>query len=177
MTFRGERFLSRLKIRFPTVYHSSVTKDAGASEEKPVPAVWNMKKNLEIGLTLTESYIIGREHAARSVGSGEVEVLSTPAMVAFMEKTASRCVKSKLPENSITVGTRIDIRHLSPTPIGEKIKVKAELVKIDNRKLVFRVKAEWHNEVIGRGQHERFIVNKERFLERLEARSSRRLTI
>ena len=131
-----------------------------------------MDQNLKIGLTAVEDYLIQSEHAAKHVGSGEVETLSTPAMIAFMEKTARKTVETKLLEGEITVGTRVDIRHMGPVPIGEKLKVTAQLVEIDKRKLTFKVKAEWRNEVIGIGQHERFIVNKEKFLQKLK--SSRR---
>jgi len=128
-----------------------------------------MGQNLRIGLKAVDVYLIKSEHAAKHVGSGEVEALSTPAMIAFMEKTARQTVESKLPEGDITVGTRVDIRHLGPVPIGENLKVTAQLVGIDKTKLTFKVKAEWRNEVIGTGQHERFIVNKEKFLQKLKS--------
>ena len=129
-----------------------------------------MRQNLRIGLTAVDEYLIKSEHAAKHVGSGEVEALSTPAMIAFMEKTARQTVESRLPEGNITVGTRVDIRHLGPVPIGENLKVTAQLVGIDKTKLTFKVKAEWRNEVIGKGQHERFIVNKENFLQKLKSK-------
>jgi fluoroacetyl-CoA thioesterase len=128
-----------------------------------------MGQTLRIGLTAVDNYLIKSEHAAKHVGSGEAEVLSTPAMIAFMEKTARQTVESRLPEGDITVGTRVDIRHLDPVPIGENLKVTAQLVGIDKTKLTFKVKAEWRNEVIGTGQHERFIVNKEKFLQKLKS--------
>ena len=127
-----------------------------------------MGQTLRIGLTAVDNYLIKSEHAAKHVGSGEVEALSTPAIIAFMEKTARQTVESRLPEGDITVGTRVDIRHLGPVPIGENLKVTAQLVGIDKTKLTFKVKAEWRNEVIGTGRHERFIVNKEKFLQKLK---------
>lgn len=127
-----------------------------------------MGQNLRVGLTAVGSYLIKSEHAARYVGSGEVEILSTPAMIAFMEKTARQAVEMKLPEGDITVGTRVDIRHVGPVPIGENLKVTAQLLAINKRRLTFNVKAEWKDEVVGKGQHERFIVNKEKFLQKTE---------
>lgn len=127
-----------------------------------------MEPNLRVGLTLTTDYLLKKEHAAEHVGSGELEVLSTPSMIAFMEKTARECVKPKLPEGYVTVGSRINIRHLSPVPTREELKVTAQLTGIHGRRLTFKVKAEWRNEVIGEGQHERFIVNREKFLQKLE---------
>ena len=128
-----------------------------------------MGQKLRIGLTAVDGYLIKSEHAAKHVGSGEVEALSTPAMIAFMEKTARQTVESKLPEGDITVGTRVDIKHLGPVPIGENLKVTAQLVGIDKTNLTFKVKAELRKKVIGTGQHERFIVNKEKFLQKLKS--------
>ncbi|MFX0211020.1 MAG: thioesterase family protein [Candidatus Hodarchaeota archaeon] len=127
-----------------------------------------MKQNLDIGLTLIKNYSIKKKHAAQ-----HVETLSTPAMIAFMEWTARQCVQPRLPEGDITVGTRIDIKHLSSVPIGENLKVIAQLIEINNRRLTFKVKAEWKNEVIGQGCHERFIVNKEKFLEKIKQKTGR----
>lgn len=126
-----------------------------------------MKQDLEPGLALTRNYLIRSKHAAKSVGSGEVDVLSTPAMVAFMEKTSRRCVQPRLSEGDITVGTAVNVKHLSPVLIGEELKVKAQLLEIDGRRLKFKVEAKWRNQVIGKGWHERYIVNKERFLQKL----------
>ena len=126
-----------------------------------------MEQHIEVGLTLSRSYPTGKEHSARTVGSGEVEVLSTPSMVAFMENTARQCVRSKLPEGYMTVGTEICVSHLKPVPIGEILTVTVQLLEIDRRKLTFKVKAEWRDNIIGEGKHERFIVNKERFLQSL----------
>lgn len=136
-----------------------------------------MEQNLEIGLTLTRSYLIKSEHAAKHVGTGEVEVLSTPAMITFMEKTAKQCVQSKLPEGDITLGTSVDVKHLSPAPIGEDLKVTAQLTEINGRRLTFKVKAIWRNEVVGKGQHERFIVDKQKFLQKLEEKIRRTRTL
>ena len=127
-----------------------------------------MTQNIKVGLSLLKNYVIKSEHAAKSVGSGEVEVLSTPSMIAFMEKTARDCVQPKLAEGFITVGTRVDIRHLGPVPIGENLAVSVELKEINDRRLLFEVKAEWLNQSIGIGQHERYIVNKKKFLQKLK---------
>ena len=129
--------------------------------------VHNMEHKLEVGLQLQEDYVIKREHASKSVGSGEVEVLSTPSMIAFIEQTSRRCVQPKLPIEHTTVGIRVDVRHLKPVPIGEKLSVTTTLIEINNRKLTFEVKAEWQNKTIGVGRHERFIVNKKKFLQKI----------
>lgn len=130
-----------------------------------------MKPDLRVGLTFAKEYLLKKEHTAEHVGSGMLEVLSTPSMIAFMEKTARESVKLKLQEGYITVGARINVKHLNPVPIGEKLRVTAQLTGIDGRRLTFELKAEWRNEVIGEGQHERFIVNREKFLQELEEKT------
>jgi len=122
---------------------------------------------LPAGLELTKEYIVRSEDTAKFLGSGDVEVLSTPAMIAYMERTALEAVQSNLPRNLTTVGIRVDVKHLRPAPKGGKIRVTAKLIQQDRRKLVFEVKAFWNEELIGEGIHERFIVDRERFLAKL----------
>jgi len=107
------------------------------------------------------------EHSAKHVGSGEVEVLSTPSMILFMEMTALEYAQKYLPPEYTTVGTRVDVRHTNPAPVGAEIEVVAKLVSREGRKLVFEVKALWGDLVIGEGIHERYIVHRERFLEKV----------
>ena len=130
-------------------------------------------QELEVGLTFKKDYLIKQEHAARHVGSGNVAVLSTPSMVGFMENAAMECVKPKLAQGQITVGSAINIKHLCPVPTGEKLTVTAQLIDIDKEKLTFKVRAKWRNEVIGEGLHERFIVNREKFLQKLQEKAKR----
>jgi len=122
---------------------------------------------LPAGLELTKEYIVRSEDTAKFLGSGDVEVLSTPAMIAYMERTALEAVQSNLPRNLTTVGIRVDVKHLRPAPKGGKIRVTAKLIQQDRRKLGFEVKAFWNEELIGEGIHERFIVDRERFLAKI----------
>ena len=132
-----------------------------------------MGHKLEVGFTLKKDYRIKQEHAARHVGSGDIEVLSTPSMIGFMENAAMECVKPELAQGQITVGSTINIKHLSPVPTGEKLTVTAQLIEIDRERLTFKVRAEWRNEVVGEGLHERFIVNREKFLQKLQEKAKR----
>ena len=90
-------------------------------------------------------------------------VFATPAMIALMENTAFESVASELEEGSGTVGTALDIKHVSATPVGMKVTCESELVKVDGRALTFSVKAFDEAGLIGEGTHERFIVFEEKF--------------
>ena len=114
-----------------------------------------------------KEYVVKDEHTAKFLGSGDVDVLSTPAMILFMENTARLSVQDKLPEGLTTVGTHVDVRHLRPAPRGAKIRVKAKLIKQEGRKLIFEVEAYWNQELIGKGIHERYIVHREKFLNKV----------
>jgi predicted thioesterase len=117
--------------------------------------------DLKVGVELTKDYPLRSEHAAGNIASGGTEVLSTHAITAFMENAAMKCVQHLLPEGYTTVGVRIDIRHFARAPIEGKLRVTAQLTKIDERRLTFKVKAEWQNETVSEGEHERFVVTKE----------------
>ena len=118
----------------------------------------------EIELTVTEKM------TAERVGSGLLPVYATPEMIAQMEKAASTSVEPYLEEGQGTVGTKMNVDHLSATPVGMKVRVESELVEVDRRKLVFDVKAYDEAGIIGRGTHERFIIDNEKFLGKAEAK-------
>ena len=121
-----------------------------------------------VGLMGVREFVVGVEDSARSLGSGDVNVLSTPSMIRMMEETSRLLVQDKLPEGYTTVGVRVDVRHLKAASVGCKIKVVSELLKVEGRRLVFRVEAYWRNEKIGEGVHERFIVSRRDFWRRLK---------
>jgi len=123
--------------------------------------------NLEVGIVNEKEFTVREEDTASFLGSGAVAVLSTPAMIMMMENTARLAVEDKLPEGYTTVGTRVDVAHLHPAPIGAKIRVFAKLIKQEGRKLVFTVEAYWNDKKIGEGTHERYIVNREKFLSKI----------
>ncbi len=104
------------------------------------------------------------------MGSGTLEVFATPAMVALMEAAAYRSVAEALEPGTGTgtVGTLMNIQHVSATPVGMRVTAESELVEIDGRRLVFTVKALDEAGVIGTGTHERFIVADEKFMAKAE---------
>jgi fluoroacetyl-CoA thioesterase len=113
--------------------------------------------------------VVVHENTAAAVGAGGVEVFGTPMMIALMENAAWGAVADALNEGDVTVGTLVNVRHLAATPLGQKVYATAELLEIDGRRLVFQVEAYDEQRKIGEGQHERFIVNLKRFLDRISA--------
>ncbi|MEM4340527.1 MAG: thioesterase family protein [Candidatus Nitrosocaldus sp.] len=97
-------------------------------------------------------------------------VLSTPSMVEAMERLCREMVKPYLKEDEDTVGVRIDAKHMAPTPLGMNVRVHALLVSIEGRRLVFHVDARDEHEKVGEAVHERFIINRDRFVSRVRAK-------
>jgi predicted thioesterase len=123
------------------------------------------------GLVGEATIIVSDSNVATAYGSGAIDVFATPAMIALMEGAAARAVQSALPEGSITVGTRVDVRHLAATPLGHEVRAHAELLEIDGRRLVFRVEAFDQSEKIGEGIHERTVVDHQRLLARARSKA------
>src|SRR5712692_7227043 len=121
---------------------------------------------LEIGMTGESTTTVVHENTAAHVGAGGVEVFGTPMMIALMEQAAWQSVASGLDAGYVTVGTVVNVRHLAATPLGQKVRATAQLIEIDRRRLVFKVEAYDEKQKIGEGQHERFIVNLERFMKK-----------
>ena len=108
------------------------------------------------------------ENTALAMGSGELPVLATPAMLALMENAAMLAVAGELPQGSTTVGGHISSSHLMPTPQGATVTATATLTQADGRKLTFRVEAhDQAGNLLGEGTHLRFVVDRERFMSRL----------
>lgn len=107
------------------------------------------------------------EMSAARVGSGLVDVLATPMMVALIEKTCLESVHPHLEAGQGTVGTLVNVSHVSATPVGKRVWCESELVEVDRRRLVFRVKAYDDCGLIGEGTHERFIIDTAKFMEKI----------
>ncbi|SFG12987.1 Predicted thioesterase [Lachnospiraceae bacterium C7] len=118
---------------------------------------------LEIGLKGQSKRTVTNETTAKALKSGELEVLATPIMVALMEEAACNCLEGHLEEGQSSVGTSLNISHVSPSPVGMDITCEAELIAIDRKALSFEVKAFDESGLIGEGTHSRFIINKEKF--------------
>lgn len=127
-----------------------------------------MVKFMEIGLTFTSTTVVDNTNTAVALGSGDMEVFATPAMVALMENAAMNAVAPHLEAGQTTVGTEISTTHIKASALGATITATATLTAIEGRKLTFAVTAHDGDNIIGEGTHTRFIVDRERFLAKLK---------
>ena len=122
---------------------------------------------LEIGLQHSTIMQVTESNTAEFIGSGDMAVLATPAMVALMENAAMLAVATKIDDDQTTVGAHIATSHLKPSKVGAHVLAIAELTAIDGRKLTFSVTASEGETLIGEGEHTRYVVNREKFLSKL----------
>ena len=122
---------------------------------------------LQVGLKYQSRVAVSSDNTALGLGSGDMEVFATPAMIALMENAAMNAVAPALDKGATTVGTMMRSSHIKASPVGATITAEAELVAVEGRRLTFTVKAWDEKGVIGEGEHERFIVDRERFLAKL----------
>lgn len=122
---------------------------------------------LEIGLKHTSEQTVSEALTAMQMGSGDLPVFATPAMMALMENAAMMAVANELPEDCTTVGGHIESSHLRPSKVGEKVSAVAEVTKVDGKKIEFKVAAYSGETLLGEGTHLRFVVDKEKFISKL----------
>ena len=122
---------------------------------------------IEIGLKHTSELTVIDTVTAIQMGSGDMPVLATPAMLALMENAAMLAVADELPEGCTTVGGHIESSHLKPSKIGDKVTATAEVTKVDGKKIEFKVSAYFGEALLGEGTHLRFIVDRKRFISKL----------
>ena len=118
----------------------------------------------EVGTT------VEREDTAMEVGSGSLLVYATPCMVALMEGAACEAIAEALGENQTTVGTMLNIEHISATPVGLDVRAVAEVTAVDGKVITFDIKAYDEAGEIGHGTHKRVIINSQKFLEKTYAK-------
>lgn len=123
---------------------------------------------LKIGLTAEVSEFVTEQLTAASVKSGLVSAYATPAMCALMENASVAALKPVLPKGQTTVGTELNIKHIAATPVGVRVRARAEVIAIEGRRIVFKVEAWDPKEKIGEGTHARMLVDAARFKEKFE---------
>lgn len=143
--------------------------------EDPGLLIWGrgMTENIVPGLVGEAQTVVSEENTAKHLGSGDVSVFATPAMIALMERASVAAVDHLLPEGQHTVGIRIEAQHLAATPLGMTVTARSELVKVEGRKLTLHVEALDEREKIGQGTHQRMIVDVARFKEKVEEKARR----
>ena len=121
---------------------------------------------VEVGMTGSAETLVERADTAQEVGSGSLLVYATPCMVALMEGAACDAVAEGLEEGQTTVGTALNIEHISATPVGLKVRAEAEVTAVAGKVITFAVRAFDEAGEIGHGTHQRVVVNSQRFLDK-----------
>lgn len=121
---------------------------------------------ITVGMTGLASTAVEREDTAYEVGSGSLLVYATPCMVALMEGAACEAIAEALPEDKTSVGTQLNIAHISATPVGMEVRAEAIVTEVDGNTITFQITAYDEAGKIGEGTHKRAIVSTQRFLDR-----------
>ena len=127
-------------------------------------------KEISTGITGKAKLNVTENELAVNVGSGSLEVFATPVMVMLMEKAACNCVAEYMENDETTVGTEMNVKHVSASPVNSEITAEAELIGIHGREFTFSVKAYDNVGLIGEGTHKRFLVFGEKFTAKAKAK-------
>jgi fluoroacetyl-CoA thioesterase len=119
------------------------------------------------GLNGQFEMVVGEGDLVRQLGGIDVDVLTTPRLVQLLEAAAVQTIQEFIPPEQLSLGTRVKIRHLSPTPLGMKVIAHALLKEIDGNRLLFLIDAYDEVEKVAEGEHERVLVSKERFFQKV----------
>ncbi|MCI9378956.1 MAG: thioesterase family protein [Eubacterium sp.] len=125
---------------------------------------------LTVGIEGKGTVVVAERHTARVRASGTLDVFATPAMIELIEETAWKSVAGELEEGCATVGTSLQIKHLSATPVGMQVTCKTQLKEVDGRRLLFEVAVEDEVGRIGEGTHERFVIQAEKFQKKADGK-------
>ena len=124
------------------------------------------------GATGTASLIVGDEHTAPRIGSGQIHVLATPVMINLFEAAALAACEHLLPAGHQSLGTHLDVSHIAATPVGMRVTATAEVLSVERRTIRFRLKAEDERDLIGEGTHQRVVVNVAKFDLRVQEKTA-----
>jgi len=126
--------------------------------------------SIYIDKTATATALVNKNNTAKAVGSGSLDVFATPMMISLMESAACKCLADGLEDGQTSVGTAINVEHTAASPLGAEITATAVIVGVADRKIEFEVSACDDKGEIGRGTHERYIVDVDRFMARAGSR-------
>lgn len=122
---------------------------------------------LEVGVSLEQTRVVRRDDCITFLGADVRPSLATPRMIHWMEICCRDAILPHLEAGSDSVGVRVDVEHLAATPMGQGVTYRAKVVGLDGRRVRFEVEARAGSEAVGRGTHERFVVDVQRFAARL----------
>ncbi len=117
-----------------------------------------------VGASGEHAAVVGEADTAVALGSGNVPVLATPRLVAWLEAAAVAATQDHLSPDATSVGTRIELEHLAPSPVGAEVRATAQVLEATGSRILFRVEAHQGGKCIARGHHQRVVVNRHRFL-------------
>lgn len=123
--------------------------------------------SITVGLKGEATVVVSEQNIAKTMKSGALEVFATPAMCALMEEAAVAALNGQLPDGEGTVGISLSISHDKASAMGAQIRAEAEVVAVDGRKISYKVAAYEGETCIGKGTHERFVINNEKFMSKL----------
>ena len=122
------------------------------------------------GMTNSAEEFVTEENTALALRSGNLKVFATPAVIRLIEEAAAKLVEKNISPELTSVGISLDVKHTSPTPLGMKVRAEVKIISVEGRKLTFDVVAYDERGEIARGSHERFIVYKEKFQSKADAK-------
>ncbi|MBS4900029.1 MAG: thioesterase family protein [Clostridiales bacterium] len=124
----------------------------------------------EKGIKGKKEFVVTDDCTARAMGSGSLEVYATPSMISHMENVAASSIEKYLEPGQASVGTFINVRHLAAVRPGSKVIVESRLTDIDRKKMSFEIKVYDETGIIGEGEHDRFIIEVDKFMKKVEER-------
>lgn len=130
---------------------------------------------LEPGVTHELTMVVEECMTAHALGNANVRVLATPMLVNYFELAAHKVATTQLAEHQGTVGSRIDIRHLAPTPVGMQVTFRAVVAEVDGPRILFNVEAWDEKERVAEGIHDRFVISMDKFLAGAAAKARHRI--
>jgi predicted thioesterase len=123
---------------------------------------------LKLGLTAEVSEFVSEQLTAVSIRSGLVSAYATPAMIALMEHASVVAIQKSLSKGQTSVGVEVTVKHLAATPVGVRVRARAEVIAVDGRRVTLKVEAWDPHEKIGEGTHTRVVVDAARFKDKIE---------
>ncbi len=127
---------------------------------------------ITVGMTNEMRLKTGPEHSAQKFFAGVPDVFGTPFLGGLFEAVSAELMSRQLAPGEMSVGTAMNLKHLAPTPLGMEVRAVTEVTLVEGRKITFKLEGFDEKEKIGEAVHERFIINAEKFNQRVEAKKS-----